>query len=377
MDDRSFNRVIVRTAALENNFLYIKELAGEDVPVMAMVKADGYGHGMVIAAKAFARAGCEIFGVAELREGVLLRRNGISGDIYVTIGFDPADVELFFSYNLKPVIYSLEGAAALDRQADILGVEVDVQIKLDTGMGRLGLLPEDFAVFQEEVAAYGNLRIAGIMSHFPESDLAGSSSTRSAIAKFERLCTQLSKESDGICHIANSGAVLNFPDAKFDMVRAGIALYGYNPAGPEPVQKTLSGRTLIPAMEMRSRVLQVKSMEAGTGISYGHTYVTKRKTRLAILPVGYEDGYSRQLSNSGRVLIRGQFAPVLGRVCMNMCMVDVTDIDGVQAGDEVVLIGRSGEYGIDADDIAGEINSISYEVLCKIGNNNNREYREE
>jgi len=377
MDGKSFNRVVVHRSSLKNNYLYIKEISGEDVvPVMAMVKADGYGHGMVEAARSFAQAGCDLFGVAELREGVLLRENGIKGTIYVTLGFDPMDAELFFIHNLVPVIYSLEGAAALDKKAEEVGCKIDVHIKIDTGMGRLGLLPVDFPSFYETVSAFGHLRIAGIMSHFPEADIADSGSTKSAIKEFEKLETFLLQKGEGICHIANSGAVLNFPDAKFDMVRAGIALYGYNPAGSEPVQRSASGKTLIPAMELKTKVLQVKSINAGTGVSYGHTHITTRETRLAVLPVGYEDGYSRLLSNRGRVLIRGHIAPVLGRVCMNMCMVDVTDIEGVKPGDEVVLLGVSGDNVIDADEIAGKIDSISYEVLCKIGNNNTREYRE-
>jgi len=342
---------------------------------MAMVKADGYGHGMVKAAKAFERVECTMFGVAELREAVLLREAGIRGDIYVTIGFSEENTNLIFQYGLIPVIYSYEAAQALSYKAAALGVEIGVHIKVDSGMGRLGILPTDLSTFLDTVSALQGIKIAGIMSHFAEADDFNSKSTIKSFQSFTGACNELKNRFVGIRHIANSGAVLNFPDTYCDMVRAGIALYGYHPAGRVGWNDRYA-ENLIPAMSFVSRILQVKTVPAGTGISYGHTYKTKKQTTIAVLPVGYEDGFSRLLSNRGQVLVHGHRVPVLGRVCMNMCMVDVSELTSVKAGDEVVLLGQQGQENITADEIAEEMGSISYEVLCLLGNNNQREYIE-
>ncbi|MGW8194194.1 MAG: alanine racemase [Desulforhopalus sp.] len=373
MRDNSFNRIRINLGGLESNYRYIHRRAGLTVPAMAMVKADGYGHGMVKAAQAFARGGCGLFGVAELREGVILRQAGISGDIYVTIGFDTQEVEAIFQHQLTPVIYSYEAARALSTQALALGRDIGVHVKVDTGMSRLGIFPDELPGFLASASGLGGIKISGIMSHFPESDDPNSVSTKSCLRAFTQACRELKGKFPGLCHIANSGAVLNFPEARFDMVRAGIALYGYHPGGSAAAAENCAG-ALTPAMSFHSRILQVKTLPAGTGISYGHTFKTRRVTRIGVIPVGYEDGYSRALSNKGRVLVRGRQAPVRGRICMNMCMVDVTDIEDVAAGDEVVLLGRQETEMISADDIAEMIESISYEVLCMLGNNNQREY---
>ena len=341
---------------------------------MAMVKADAYGHGMVEAAKAFCRAGCGIFGVAELREGVRLRDAGIRGEIFVTIGFEPQAAELFFQYDLTPVIYDLDAARALGMVAVQRDRSIDVHIKVDTGMSRLGLLPDDLPVFMDALKNIQGLNICGIMSHFPESDDPGAESTTTGMQSLHQAAAIFEDQGPGCCHIANSGGVINFADTHCNMARSGIALYGYHPAGNGGSRRVGNG-TLWPAMSFTSRVLQVKLLPAGAGISYGHTCRTEAPMKIAILPVGYEDGFSRLFSNNGTVLIRGQKAPVRGRICMNMCMVDVTGIDGVCAGDEVVLLGTQGESTISADDLADRIGTISYELLCSLGNSNQREYR--
>lgn len=342
---------------------------------MAMVKADGYGHGMVMAAKAFERAGCRTFGVAELREAVLLRQAGMRGDIYVTIGFAEEDAGLIFQYQLTPVIYSYAAAQALSTNAVALGQEIGVHVKIDSGMSRLGLFPAEMPMFLDAVSCLPGIKIAGIMSHFPESDNPASRSTADNFQLFAEACRELKNRFNGICHIANSGAVLNFPATYCDMVRCGIALYGYHPAG-RVTPGDEKAADLLPVMSFTSRILQVKTLPAGTGVSYGHTFLTHKQSRIAVVPVGYEDGYSRILSNRGHVLVHGYPAPLLGRICMNMCMIDVKDIEGVQPGDEVVLLGRQGSGNITADDIAEKMGSISYEVLCLLGNNNQREYIE-
>ncbi|MFH0783415.1 MAG: alanine racemase [Pseudomonadota bacterium] len=375
MNEKSFNCVRVSNSALQHNYTVIKNLAGADVPVMAMVKADAYGHGMVNSARAFAQVGCTTFGVAELREGVILREAGIKGAIYVTLGFLAEDAELIIKYDLIPVIYSYEIAHLLSKKATALAQEIGVHIKVDSGMSRLGLLPSDIPAFLAEIASLPGIKVVGMMSHFPEADILGAASTAHGYEIFSKACREVKSRFGGICHIANSGAVLNFPASYCDMVRSGIALYGYHPAG-RMTGNTEDALHLMPAMSVVTRVVQVKTLPAGHGISYGHTYRAERPITLAVLPVGYEDGFSRLFSNRGQVLIGGWRVPVRGRVCMNMCMVDVTGMADVQVGDEVVLLGRQGSEVISAEDLAEWMTSISYEVLCLLGNNNQREYIE-
>ena len=373
MKEQSFNRVVIDPEALRHNYSLMKRLAGGR-PLMAMVKADAYGHGMIVAARAFAGAGCSTFGVAELREGVLLRQAGIEGEIYVTLGFPRERAEAILEQRLTPVVYDIDTARLLAALASAAGREVAVHLKVDTGMGRLGLLPEEVDPFLAAIDGLSGVRVAGLMSHFPEADVAGSASTLHAIATFSEVCRQAKSRISGVCHIANSGAVLNFPASHADMVRSGIALYGYHPAGRCPDGPASA---LRPAMAVRTEVVQVKTLPAGSGVSYGHTYRTDEPTRLAVLPMGYEDGFSRDFSNRATVLVGGRRAPVRGRVCMNMCMVDVTAIDGVNVGDEVVILGHQGGETITAEDLAEWMNTISYEVLCLLGNNNQRDVPEE
>ncbi len=371
MEYHSFNCIKVSRSALQNNFRYIQKSVAAGAEVMAMVKADGYGHGMVMAARAFADAGCEVFGVAELREGVILRKSGINGRIFVTIGFDQEDVGLFFKYDLIPVVYTYQAALALSEKAAFFGRNIKVHIKVDTGMSRLGILADELSEFLGSLADLPGIEPAGVMSHFPESDDPLSMSTQDGYDVFSTACDAMKKRGGQVCHIANSGAVLNFPNTHCDMVRAGIALYGYHPAGKVDRQPGKNGR-LIPAMSFVTQILQVKTLPAGRGVSYRHTYRTTQPTKIGVLPVGYEDGFSRSLSNTAEVLIGSVAVPVIGRICMNMCMVDVSGIDTVKAGDEVVIMGRQGDNFITADDIAEKMASISYEVLCMFGNNNNR-----
>ena len=375
MSGNSYNCVTVSTTALKHNYNYIKSKVGPDVQVMAMVKADGYGHDMVRAAKVFADVGCTVFGVAELCEAVKLRNSGISGQIFVMLGFENAEADFFLEYDLTPVIFDYHSAQSLSDSGLKAGKQIGVHIKVDTGMSRLGVKPEELIGFIAKIDELEGISIAGVMSHFPESDNIESNSTGKGFASFTDACRTLKNRFKGVCHIANSGAVLNFPNTYCDMVRAGIALYGYHPTVRQQSEEELENG-LIPAMSFSSKVVQVKTVPEGTGISYGHTFTTGRETRLAVLPVGYEDGFSRILSNRGEVLIRGQRVPVIGRICMNLCMVDITDTDEVSAGDEVVFLGVQGKETITADDIAEKTGSISYEILCLLGNNNKRTYRE-
>ena len=367
---RSYNRVSISPKALRNNFKIIQKKAG--VRVLAMVKADGYGHDMVRAAEVFAAAGCESFGVAEIDEAVILRKAGIRGEIFIMLGFMHEHVNLVLQYNLTPVVFRIETAECLSRAAVKAGRRLGIHLKVDSGMSRLGLLPDQVDAFLERMCSLPSLYLAGIVSHFSQSDDPDSENTGKSYGIYTAMCNRINAR-DGIRHIANSGGVFNFPETCGDMVRPGISLYGYYPDGEEGVRRAM-GEKLLPAMSFTTQVLQVKTVPAGTGVSYGHTYITPAATRLAILPVGYEDGYLRSLSNRGEVLIKGRRAPIRGRICMNMCMADISDIEGVTPGDEVVLMGRQGPESITADEIAAWAGTISYEVLCLIGNNNERTY---
>lgn len=365
----SYNRVHIDLHSLGLNYALLRKSGGK-ADLLAMVKADGYGHGMVECTKALQDRGCARFGVAELREAVLLRQSGVDSVIFAMIGFDNKDADLFCEYDLTPVVYDSGSLEVLSRAAVRSGKEISVHIKVDTGMRRLGVEQKELEELLQILGNLPQLTLGGIASHFPCADDALSSSTQNCLRKFAEYVDLVPTKNKIISHIANSGGTLYFPGSRYDMVRCGISLYGYYPEG----RKGVAAEGLQPVMSFVTRVLQVKDVPAGSGVSYGHTYITQKPTRLAVLPVGYEDGYSRQLSNCGEVLIRGRRAKIRGRVCMNLCMVDVTEIDGVVPGDEAVLLGSQGSERITADEIASLIGTISYEVLCMIGNNNQREY---
>ena len=376
MTVHSYNRVTINSKALQNNFRIIREKVGPRVKILAMVKADGYGHEMVRAAEAFAAAGCDIFGVAEIGEAVTLREAGIRGEIFIMLGFVHEQIDLVFQYDLTPVVFQRETVEWLSLAAVKAGRKIGIHLKVDSGMSRLGLLPAQVDDFLDRLCLLPSVYLAGIVSHLSQSDNLDSDNTHKSHAVFTSMCNTIRQQCDGTRHIANSGGIFNFPETCGDMVRPGISLYGYYPDGERGMRRA-QGERLVPAMSFATQVIQVKTVPAGTGVSYGHTYITPSETRLAILPVGYEDGYLRSLSNRGEVLIKGRRAPIRGRICMNLCMADITDIEGVLPGDEVVLMGRQGQESITADEIAGWAGTISYEVLCLIGNNNERTYIDE
>lgn len=376
MNVSSYNRVVIDPEALKRNYRIIQEKAGAAVTLLAMVKADAYGHDMVKASAVFAEAGCRAFGVAEICEAVRLRESGIKGEILIMMGFVPEHAPLVFSHRLTPVVFSVKTLDLLSRLATERGEKIGIHLKIDTGMGRLGLLPDQVAGFLAHLENLPSVHLAGVVSHFSHSDDPASDKTQKSEAIFDNICKQIGDRCHGPRHIANSGGIFNFPEFCRDMARPGISLYGYYPDA-EQGRLRAKGDKLVPAMSFTSQVIQTKSVPAGAGISYGHAYVTTRPTRLAVIPVGYEDGYMRCLSNRAEVLIKGRRAPIRGRVCMNMCMADITGIDDVQAGDEVVLMGVQGNESITADDIAAWAGTISYEVLCLIGSNNERIYKNE
>jgi alanine racemase len=369
-----FNRILVDAAALAHNFSYISSRVGPGVRVMAMVKSDAYGHDMHKAAEIFAESGCRNFGVADLDEGVALREGGCRDDIMVFVGFDHRDVDYLLSHRLTPVIFSLEDLKCLASFGRRKGQKMPIYLKVDCGMGRLGFAPAEVGRIMENCRSLA-VDVQGVISHYPCSDEPDSGHSLQAyrlLASVEPPGAYSTESAVPFSYsICNSGGILYFPQTHGDMVRAGISLYGYYPDGKAGrARDRLAG--LKPAMSCHTRVVQVKQVAAGSGISYGHTYICERDTSLAVLPIGYSDGYFRLMSNRAEVLIKGQRAPLRGRICMNMCMADITAIEGVTPGEDVVLLGHQGDACIDADEIGGWSDTISYEVLCSLGNNNKR-----
>lgn len=369
----SYNWVSIDLAALRHNFSALRGWVGSTVRVMAVVKANAYGHGLVPAAQAFAAAGAETFGVAEVEEAVALREAGLAGEIVVLFGAPASAAAELVHYDLSPVVFGPESLVELSRAAVAAQKRINVHLKVDVGMGRLGVLPAEVAAMVAAIRDLPGLSLAGLLSHFPQADLEPGS-TLEQYREFEAVRRVASEQQPGLslAHIANSAAVLRFPEAHATMVRPGIGLYGYYPSAVSVRPEV----ALKPAMGFHTEILQVKEVPAGYGVSYGHRFVTARPTRLAVLPVGYDDGYLRSLTGKAQVIIRGQRAPVVGTICMNACMADVTEIAGAAPGDAVVLMGGKGEVAIDADEIGGWMGTISYEVLCLFGSRNRHVYSE-
>ncbi|SHH83671.1 alanine racemase [Desulfofustis glycolicus] len=371
----SYNQVSIDETALAANYRLLTSRVGESVRVLAMVKSDAYGHGLVPAARAFARAGCRDFGVAEIGEGVELRESGCRGEIFIFLGCAAEQIDYYFSHRLTPVVFSRDDLNVLAEMARRRGEKIGVYLKFDCGMARLGFDPDMAAAVARYCMELPEIEVIGVISHYPCADDPAASSNEAVAEAFAAAIEPFYRSPGFVRSLCNSGGTLYLPETHGDLVRAGIALYGYYPDGPSG--RPPSGNpALRPALSFATTILQINKVKAGRGISYGHTYHAPHDMRLAVLPVGYSDGYLRCLSNRAEVLIGGRRAPVRGRICMNLCMADVTDIPTARAGDEAVLLGRQQEQTIDADEIAGWCETISYEILCALGNNNERSYHQ-
>lgn len=357
----------VRLADIAYNIAQLRRCIGDDTLFMAVVKADGYGHGAYRVAQTAIDAGARWLGVAIAEEGIGLRDKGIDAPILVLGGIMPYEAEEVVASGLCQTVFTLDVARALSDASVKQGKNADVHIKVDTGMGRVGVRPGlELEQLIEGLMDLPGINITGMFTHFAESDACDKSFTNYQMSLFVQAINQAKAMNVGplILHAANSAAVIDCAAAHFDMVRGGISIYGYYPSdGIDNPQKV----DLKPALSWKARVMYVKDVPAGTPISYGRTFTTQRPSKIATISAGYADGYRRQLSNRGYVLIRGSRAPVIGRVCMDQFMIDVTDIPGVTIGDEVVLIGRQGNEIIAADELAGLCGTISYEILTSIG----------
>jgi alanine racemase len=355
--------VEVDLAAIGHNVEKLREIARPAV-LMAVLKADGYGHGAVRVARTAVLHGASYLATACLSEAIALRQAGISAPILILGYTPPWQVRDIVAHDLTATVFDLEPVRHLARAALALGRgRARVQIKVDTGMGRLGLLPADVATFVESIRSMPGIEAEGIFTHFACADSADPSSTLTQIARFDDVLAEVRRQGwePKYVHASNSAGTLRFPEARYTMVRAGIALYGLDPS--EAVRCPPDFR---PTLTFKTQVAQVKDLPSGSPISYGATFVTDRPSRIAVLPVGYGDGFRRTPRTWGDVLIRGQRAPIVGAVCMDMCMIDVTDVSGARTGDEVVLIGRQGNDDITVAEVARKLGTISYEVITQI-----------
>ena len=353
------------------NYRQIKRHIPKGVSILAVVKADAYGHGALPVSLKLEKMGVEYLGVAIPEEGVELRKGGVKAPILIFGGIFKGDAEEIIRYGLTPVVFDIESLKHLSKAAEKRRKKARVHIKVDTGMGRLGVPFELFPAFLKDLRKYPDIEIEGLLSHF---SMTGGEEVYTAYQwKKYQEGLAMAREmgiSSRYLHMASSATLTTFPSFSGNLVRPGIMLYGSYPS--PAIEKLIE---LKPVLTLKTRIHFLKSVSTGSRISYGGTFVTRRESLIATLPVGYADGYSTRLSNQGEVLIRGKRAPIVGRVCMDLIMADVTDIHGVSKGDEAILIGRQGEERITADEIAKKIGSIPYEVLCLIGKRVPRVYR--
>lgn len=366
-------RAVVSLSAFRNNLGVVRVHVGKGVKIMAIVKADAYGHGAVRMAAEAITAGADYLGVARVFEGVELRDAGIAKKTLVFEVVPRGEEETAIANELELTVVDVEGAKRLSDAAGRIGTKGRVHAKVDTGMGRLGMDYRQAATIVETAARQPNLEMAGIYSHFATSDDPDMSFARVQLQHFNAVLEELQRRrvNVGLRHMANSGAILTLPESYFDMVRPGIMIYGY------PPRRSMDSKApLEPVLSLVSNVAMVKSVDANTSISYGRRYFTKVKTTIATIPIGYADGFVRLLTNKAESIINGRRYPVVGTVCMDHVMVDVGPSGNVREGDEVVFIGRRGAEVIDGWDIAEKAGTIPYEVTCLITQRVARIYEE-
>lgn len=348
----------IDTEAFFKNASVLARRAGR-ARLLAVLKADAYGHGAVPLARILERRsprGFWGFGVSSVEEGRTLREAGLKSRILILGSLFPFDsFDAALRYGLTPTVASRSSARALARAAARAGTRTPVHIKVDTGMGRIGMTPATAAEAIPDIAALPALRLEGVYTHLAQAENA--SRVREQLGLFDRLIHSLRGQGlSFLAHAANSEALLLRPESRYDMARPGLALYGVPPAP--------GVRGLVPVLTWKTRVVFLKDVSKGTRVSYGGTWRASRRSRLATLPVGYADGYRRALSNRGEVLVRGRRCPVVWRVTMDQIIVDVTDARGADIGEEVVLLGRQGRASVTAEDMAAWADTIPYEILC-------------
>lgn len=374
MKNNKYYRVYaeINLDAIVKNVDNLMALTKENTGALAVVKADGYGHGDVAVAKAVAQK-VTGYAVATLDEAVNLRENGVKKPILVLGYVDPYEFDILVSYEITATVFDVETAQLLADAARVQKKQAHCHIKVDTGMRRIGLEPDENGIaIVKQITALKELSADGIFTHFAASDETDKTSAEHQFKLFTDFTGRLEKEGIHFTyrHCANSAAVIDMPQVDLDMVRLGIAMYGMYPSDEVKKEKV----ELFPALDLKSHITMVKEIPEGEKVSYGGTFTTTRTTKLATVSVGYGDGYPRALSSKGYVLVRGQKAPIVGRVCMDQMMVDVTDIENVTRADIVTLIGKDGDAEITVEEIAALAGTFNYEFVCDLGKRIPRSY---
>jgi len=369
----------VSLGALRQNFRVVQQHLGKNVTICAVVKADAYGHGAVECSRALEDQGATWFGVTSLDEAIPLREAGIRGRILLFTGFWRGEEEELVRLKLVPTIWEPEQIELLEKAASAFGVRHPVHLKIDSGMGRLGVAPENLPRICSALKSAPHLIVEGLSTHLASSEVLDAPSVQEQLMTFEEARRFLQKQGiePEFIHVANTGAVISRRESWNNMVRPGIALYGYylpfERAGRE-VTGTGLRLAVKPVLTWKTRILSLRDVRANQALGYGGIYVTKAPARIAVLPVGYADGFNRALSSRGRVIIREHYAPIVGRISMDLTLVDVTGLPGVAVGDEVILLGDCDGLSVDAREHASLSNTVLYEVLCGISKRVPRKY---
>ncbi|MFH1488721.1 MAG: alanine racemase [Pseudomonadota bacterium] len=367
------NSVTIDLPALVHNLHQVRKIIGPDIKIMGVVKSDAYGHGLVMVSQTLEKHGADCLGVAYLHEAITLRKNGIRKPVLILGGIrSREDAEAVFAHNLTPVLFDLSSAEILAQECDRRkGRKIHVQIKVDTGMGRLGIPFMDAGPVMERLKIFKGIFIEALTSHLSSADDLNRDFTETQIANFQRAVDAGRKMGLELPlnNLANSAGIMAHRRAHFDMVRPGIMLYG---GLPSPDFKT--DAPLSPVMGFRGRIVQIRNLPDHTPVSYGRMYTTEGVRKIAVLSVGYGDGLPRCLSNRGKVLMGTRKVNIVGRVCMNMTMADITGTEDLEPGREVVFLGGKEGAAITGEDIARWGDTISYEIFCSIGRANPREY---
>lgn len=369
----------INLSAIAHNLQSVRKIV-KNRPVIAVVKADAYGHGAMEVSKKLFKENISFIAVAFTGEAIELREAGIKAPIIVL--FDTGEIKDFFDFKLIPVIYNVDTALSFSAEAKKRNTIIKVHVKIDTGMGRMGLNGNYIARDLIKISEMDGIELTGLLSHFSEADLSDRSYAVLQLNRFNKIRETISGKLKRkfFSHIANSAAVLTFEDAHLDAVRPGLMLYGYSPINQKsevsPPTTSPELINLIPAMKIKTKILCIRSFPSGSPISYGRTFITKRPSRIGVLPLGYADGYSRFFSNNAEVLVKGKRVPVVGRICMDLTMIDITDVKDVRGNDEVIILGKQGKESITAQELAYKANTISYEILTSLGNKSKRIYVE-
>ncbi len=361
-------RVSIDLKAIKNNFNTLRKRLPSHVKIIGVVKADAYGHGAMEVSRALEDSGIDMLATAYTDEAIALREAGIRTPIIVL--FDEPDPRKFLRYDLRVVLHNRKTLDTLSRILKPSSPSLKIHIKIDTGMGRLGFSPDEVVTVIKRIRELKSINTEGIMSHFSEAELGNKESARTQIEIFKKVLSEIKEElAPPLCHMANSAASVSLPEAWFSAVRPGLMLYGYLPG-------RLQDSELKPAMKVTTEILSIREAPPGTPVSYGGTFITKRKSLIGIISAGYADGIMRSLSNNGYVLYMGKKTPVIGRVCMDLTMIDLTDIlkEVDKPDKEVTLLGYQGDEAITAKDIASWAGTIPYEVITTFGGLGKKEF---